>query len=120
MRLFDWAALLLAIALSAGATVLAQAHYGESSTVAIQAEGRSLLYSLDEDRELEFEGPLGRTIVVIQDRSVRVTEDPGPQQICVRDGWIDSAGEWLICLPNRVFIRIEGDQQDADVDARVF
>ncbi|AFG36443.1 NusG domain II-containing protein [Spirochaeta africana] len=120
MRPFDWVALALAIGLSAGATMLAQARYGESSTVAIQAEGRSLLYSLDEDRVLEFEGPLGRTVVVIEDRRVRVVEDPGPLQICVRDGWIDRGGEWLICLPNRVFIRIEGSQEDAEVDASVF
>ena len=120
MRIFDWAALILAVGLSVGATLLAQAQYGESSVVAIQAEGRSLLYSLDEDRTLVFEGPLGRTTVIIEDRRVRVTEDPGPLQICVRDGWIDRGGEWLICLPNRVFIRIEGSQEDAEVDASVF
>lgn len=119
-HVLDWAALLIAVALSLGATLFARSQYGDSAFVAIEAEGKSLLYSLDEDRILEFDGPLGRTIVIIEDRQVRVTEDPGPLQICVRDGWIDRAGEWLICLPNQVFIRIEGNQEDSEIDATVF
>jgi len=119
-RLLDWVVLSAAVALSVGAILYARSQYGESTNVAIQAEGRSLLYSLDENRTLTFDGPLGQTIVVIEDRRVRVTEDPGPLQICVQDGWIDRAGEWLICLPNQVFIRIEGSQEESDIDASVY
>ena len=121
-RLLDWIALIAAVGLSVGATLYARGQYGESTAVAIQAEGRSLLYSLDEDRTLAFEGPLGKTIVVIEERRVRVTEDPGPLQICVRDGWIERGGEWLICLPNRVFIRLEGSgsTDNGNIDASVY
>lgn len=119
-KLLDWAALITAVSLSIGATLYARVQYGDSTTVAIQAEGRSLLYSLDEDRTIELAGPLGKTIVVIENRRVRVTEDPGPLQICVQDGWIERGGEWLICLPNQVFIRLEGARDDTDIDASVY
>ncbi len=47
-------------------------------------------------------------------------EDPGPLQICVQKGRISQAGEWLACLPNEVFIRIEGSTSADGVDGQAF
>ncbi len=120
LRPLDWLALFFAISVSAGFTFLARQYYGGSGAVAIQAEGTSYLYDLDTDRNLEFSGPLGISKIQIQDGRIRVLEDPGPQQICVRDGWIQESGEWLICLPNRIFIRIQGKPAQDGVDAKVY
>ena len=117
-RPLDYLALVVSLTLVAGAS-WAAASRGEAELVAIKSSEGEFLYPLDEDRELILPGPLGTTTIEIVDRRVRVTEDPGPQQICVRRGWIDSGGEWLACLPSRNFIEITGARDDA-VDGQTY
>lgn len=59
--------------------------------------------SLRLNRVIEVPGPLGTTRVEIRDGRVRVLSDPGPRQLCVRQGWLDP-GESALCLPNRVSV----------------
>jgi hypothetical protein len=65
--------------------------------------------SLTRDQEATVTGPAGETVIQVQRGRVRVLESPGPQQVCVRQGWIHKPGEALICLPNRVTIEIPGN-----------
>jgi hypothetical protein len=66
------------------------------------------------------EGPIGHTHVVIEGNRVRVTESPCRDKICIAAGWIEHTGEWTACLPNRVFVRVEGGERDDGVDAQTF
>jgi hypothetical protein len=118
LRLLDYLALAVSLTLVAGAS-WAAASQGEPELVAIQSNEGEFLYPLDADRELVLSGPLGTTRIEIAGRRVRVAEDPGPQQICVRQGWIASSGEWLACLPSRIFIEITGARDDA-VDGQTY
>ncbi|MCI2429395.1 NusG domain II-containing protein [Candidatus Acetothermia bacterium] len=65
--------------------------------------------ALHKDRQFVVHGPLGETAIEVRQGRVRVERSPGPQQICVRQGWIYKPGEALICLPNRVTIEIPGN-----------
>jgi hypothetical protein len=61
-------------------------------------------------------GPLGDTVVVIENGSVRVVSSPCPEKICIKTGRISKPGQWIACLPNKVFISIRGrrsEQPDA-------
>ncbi len=118
LRPLDIAAIAVAVAIIS-AFVAVAAGRGEGAEVRVQSEEGTFLYSLAEDRRFELSGPLGTSTVEISSGQVRVVEDPGPLQICVRQGWIERPGEWLACLPSRIFIRIEGEQQ-GDVDAQTF
>ncbi len=62
------------------------------------------------DREIVVPGPLGLTRIRIAGRRARVESDPGPRQLCVRQGWISRPGEAAICLPNQVSVEIVGRQ----------
>ena len=53
-------------------------------------------------------GPLGVTQIEVIPPRARVRSDPGPRQLCVRQGWISHAGEVAICLPNQVSLEIVG------------
>ncbi|MFW5786520.1 MAG: NusG domain II-containing protein [bacterium] len=103
----------LSVAVYAGPSVT-------GSQVTVQAEGERFVYSLEDSQRLTFEGPLGVTVVRIADGAVSVIEDPGPLQICVQQGEVRRAGEWLACLPNEVFIRVEGDTPPGGVDGHAF
>ncbi|NBC29009.1 MAG: hypothetical protein GVY29_03345 [Spirochaetes bacterium] len=121
LRSGDWLALGLAAVLVTGLSVAVYAGSSvTASRVSVQAEGEEFVYSLEDSRRLSFEGPLGRTVVEIADGTVSVLEDPGPLQICVRQGEVSRAGEWLACLPNEVFIRIEGERPPGSVDGHAF
>jgi hypothetical protein len=79
------------------------------------------LYPLDASRDVEVPGPLGTTVVEIKDGNARVLDSPCPNKTCIAAGEISLNGQWLACLPNRVFVRIEGGPSDGDtVDAGVY
>ena len=65
---------------------------------------------------LEVEGPLGTTTVAVEEDGVRVVSSPCSEKICVQTGRISKPGEWIACLPNRVFITIR-TKDSGDIDA---
>lgn len=66
------------------------------------------LYPLHENRELSLEGRIGKVIIEIKDRRVRVRESSCPDKVCVKTGWIKRSGEIIVCAPNQITIRILG------------
>lgn len=37
-----------------------------------------------------------------------------PDQICVKKGRISKAGEDIVCMPNRVIVKVKGGESDAE------
>jgi hypothetical protein len=77
---------------------------------------RQWIFPLDAQTTLRVPGPLGDTVVVIENGSVRVVSSPCPEKICIKTGRISKPGQWIACLPNKVFISIRGrrsEQPDA-------
>ncbi len=76
-------------------------------------------WPLNSDREFIVEGEYHNTIVTLDGRAA-ITESNCPGEDCVHTGWISRNGRSIICLPNRVEIRIVGgDPGEDDVDAVV-
>jgi hypothetical protein len=72
--------------------------------VIIRLDGRVFgQASLRVNRTISVPGPLGESRVQILNGKVRVLADPGPRQICVKQGWIPPGGA-AVCLPNRVTV----------------
>lgn len=67
--------------------------------------------SLNQQRTLEVPGPLGYTIVAIENGRVRVVSDPSPRQYCVKQGWLEQAGQVAMCLPNQVSVELLGSKK---------
>jgi len=89
----------------------------EGKRVVIEADGERIgNFSLEEKRLIPVAGKLGTTRVEIADKVVRVLDSPCPHKVCVKSGPISRSGETLVCLPNRVVIRIEGGEEPS-VDA---
>lgn len=120
VRPLDYLALLLAVLTVVGASVFAYGGNAQASEVSIENDEGTFLYPLDQDRLLEVSGPLGETIVEIEDGRVHVHESPCRDKICIAAGWLDATGQWTACLPNRVFVRVEGGQSEDGVDAQTF
>ncbi len=97
--------------------------YGKGNAepeVKITAQNGDFIYPLKENRRLEVEGPLGRTVVLIHDGSVQIEDSPCPNKTCVAAGAISQPGQWVACMPNQVFVSIEGASDEKTVDAGVY
>ncbi len=70
--------------------------------------------SLNQQRTLEVPGPLGNTVVAIDNGKVRVVSDPSPRQYCVKQGWLEQAGQVAMCLPNQVSVELLGSRKPYD------
>jgi len=77
-----------------------------------------LEYSLNDDRTIEVEGPLGTETVIIRDGKVWVSDSPCPEKICIKMGKKWRSGEQIVCVPNRVVIDILGENRSFDAIAR--
>ena len=66
---------------------------------------------------IDYDGPLGVTVVEIGPSRARVVSSPCRHQICVDTGWISQAGQVAACLPNRVFVHLAGVGSGANLDA---
>ena len=119
LKPFDYVSFAVALLVVAAFSVFAYGDRTEGSQVRVETEEASFIYPLDDPRELDVEGPLGHTHVEIRDGKVRVTESPCREKICIAAGWVSRADEWIACLPNRVFLRVQGGEETG-VDAQTF
>ncbi len=96
------------------------ARSGSELSVVIGGTEGEWIYPLDGDRTLEIAGPSGTSVVEIREGHVHMLSSPCKNQTCVAAGAIASEGQWLACLPNKVFVRIEGMGKDEQLDAAVY
>jgi len=52
--------------------------------------------------------------VEIRDGKVRISESDCPDKICEKTGFISSPMQTIVCLPNRISVRIINDNSDTD------
>lgn len=82
---------------------------GPGTKLIIRSAGKVVAESdLNSNRSFEIQGPLGMTLITVENRRVRVARDPSPRQYCVRQGWLSHAGEAALCLPNQVSVELAG------------
>jgi hypothetical protein len=101
---------------------------GAAGSVLVQSSGDEYRYSFDEDRVIDFEGPVGLTTIEISaEGQARFVHSDCRDQICVHAGWLSRGGEWAACLPNRVILRIDSvggdaaeDDETPEIDATAF
>jgi hypothetical protein len=89
---------------------------GELADKAIIRSGGKIFQeaTLSRDQQIEVPGRLGISIVSIKQRKARIASDPSPRQFCVRQGWLQQAGEIALCLPNQVSVELAGSHKRYD------
>ena len=109
------AVILTALALLA--FFLASAGNEEAKSVRIYRNGEMIReMPLTENGEYLVTG-IYENRIEIRDGKAAITRSSCPGEDCVHSGWISQAGRSIVCLPNRVEVRIEGSAADDDVDA---
>lgn len=59
---------------------------------------------------------LGTNLIEIKDGRVCVEEADCPNQDCVHQGWIDAAGEQIVCLPHKLTVDIVDESAKTTYD----
>lgn len=83
----------------------------KGSVVSVYKEGKKIQeISLEQNTELLIENVYNNRLVV-KNRKAAIVESDCPGADCVHSGWISESGRSIVCLPNRVEIRIEGESE---------
>ncbi len=83
----------------------------QGRTVEVQVDGVAVAtLPLDVDTTYSIDGiGGGHNTLVIADGKATVTEATCPDGVCVRHRAIDRAGQSIICLPNKVVVKVVGE-----------
>jgi len=63
---------------------------------------------LSENRKVGLFG--GKLWVQIKEGRIRVAKADCPEHICMNMGWIQNAGQTIVCVPNKVLIEIKSTE----------
>ncbi len=81
-------------------------------TLAVIYQDGERIQEIPLDREAEYvvTGAYQNTVCV-ESRRAAIVKSNCPGEDCVHSGWIQDAGRSIVCLPNRVEVRIEGTSE---------
>jgi len=81
--------------------------------VIIEVNGQELQrLDLDSSQNITVTGPIGNTTIKIDHGAVRVVSSDCPAKICVLTGNIRHAGEIIVCVPNKVVVKVAGKTEN--------
>ena len=85
----------------------------EGSYAAVLKDGAEIArYSLDEEMEVPItDGESITNLLVIKDGKAVITEATCPDQICVHHRAVSKAGETIVCLPQKVVVKIVASEK---------
>lgn len=107
----DWQLIAILILLGLGGLAWRQAIAsvpgGRGDVVLVEVNGRLVqTLPLDRPATVEIPGPYGPSTLEIDGARARLSSTHCPRRICELTGWISSPGQSIICVPNRIVVRI--------------
>ncbi|MGI6486637.1 MAG: NusG domain II-containing protein [Thermoanaerobacterales bacterium] len=70
--------------------------------------------------QLKVPGSIGESVVEIKGDKVRMLYSPCPDKDCERQGWIDRPGQMIVCLPNRIVVKLVSHNKIDEIDMMSF
>ena len=108
--------MLLVMVLLVLAAILGGGYYWMHRIPAIRAEvmvDGELVETLDlsKNQEVTISGPGGGVNrLVVEDGKIWCEEASCPDKVCIRQGKQSQDGGQIVCLPNRMFVKVTGDE----------
>ncbi|HAS91582.1 MAG TPA: NusG domain II-containing protein [Sedimentibacter sp.] len=75
-------------------------------------------YVLTDDYKdvVNIESETGYNIMHIENGQIWIHEASCPDKICIYQGKISKNGEMIVCIPNRMFIKIVDENDESEID----
>ena len=83
----------------------------------VQTPNEKFIYSLSKDGIYKFKGLLGESSIQVENGKAKFLDSPCENKNCIQSGEISTNGQWAACLPNGIFITIEGKSKENSFDA---
>lgn len=75
---------------------------------------------LNIDQTNIIQGEKGDIKIEVQNNQIRVVSETSEKHLCSKQGWIKNTTQSIVCLPNKVVIKIENNSEaDKDLDTIV-
>jgi hypothetical protein len=87
---------------------------GEKKIIIYKDELAMIEMPVNIDKRMSLESHGVHMVVEIKDKKISVVSSDCLQQICVKKGWTWRVHDSIICMPNHIFISIEGDDPGYD------
>ncbi len=92
----------------------------DSKYISIQVNGNEIKEIIFDPsiigNQLPIKTEFGYNLIEIGDERVRVIEADCPDELDVKQGWIENVGETIVCLPNKLVIELKGIKKDETID----
>ncbi|MCL2833799.1 MAG: NusG domain II-containing protein [Treponema sp.] len=120
IKILDIAIIFLAVCLTGFSFLKAYIQPQKTSQVLIKSADQNWIFPLDAEETITASGPIGNTVIRIHNGEAWIESSPCANQTCVAAGHISRQGVWTACLPNNVFLMIEGSDEEASIDSVVW
>lgn len=104
-----------ALVLSLAAAVLVYTASPGGTVAEIVQDGkviRTIDLERTEEERFVIQGEHGTNTIEVDSGRIRVQAADCPDQVCVHQGWISDGTVPIVCLPNKLVIRIVGGEED--------
>lgn len=116
----DYILILLSFAVCGVSLFLAFSGNKGTPLVIITGPQGEYIYRLEENITVEIQGHQGVSVIEINHGKAEFLDSPCANKTCVASFPISKNGEWSACLPNGIFMRIESQEEESDIDIMVF
>ena len=73
-----------------------------------------LTIDLSENKEYKVDGYNVKVNIVVKNGKIKVDSENSPLHLCSKQGYISSTYETIVCLPNKITIKIESETDYLD------
>ena len=116
-RLLDCFLILIFLAVIGFAAMKVFTKESGSRILMVQTQGERYAYSMEKNMRLEFSGPCGKSIIIIENEEAWFEHSDCENRVCVESGKISRPNQWAACLPNGIILYIEGEEEKESLDA---
>jgi len=117
LKPLDIPVIILITALTVITGLKAYGRGANSLNVVVRGPDKTWIFPLEAEERVSVAGSIGETLVEIRNGRAAIVSSPCNGQTCVAAGEINKNGQWAACLPNRVFILVEGAAETDAIDA---
>ena len=105
--------ILILVLFSVGSIFLTSAFVSHPSYILIEVNGELIgQFRLSENREINIDGKIGETIILIENNDAKVIDSPCPHKLCMQK----RLGDLIVCIPNGVVIKFKNDKDKNQFD----
>lgn len=73
-------------------------------------------YQLQKEyKKIKLELKSGVEEIEIKDYKIRAISASCANKLCIKQGWISHAGDMIVCIPNKLVIKIIGENKEVDL-----